>query len=177
MRYKLRDLRIFPFVMIVLFFLMVLLNLRSKSRSHLAPAVIGAGAQNPSQAMFNEFEAIMLKAGSKNTEDTMGVSQFEIKTNEKWEEIQCRLKYRMKKEGDLFFIFSWFHENTLMKHDTIWYSASENTAMSRYMVERKETGHWSVDIGLKDNILLKTLCFEVSAGKEPAHFRSLKTDF
>ena len=175
MRYKLRDIRIFPFAILLLFFLLVFFNIRAKSRIHSPLSPAGSGAQNPGLDRFDEFTPSLFNYGGGAADDNPS-ARFEITSNEKNEDIQCRVRFRMKKEEDLLLLFSWYRENTLMRQDSLWASGQDTACATHYAVPRNETGNWSVDIALRDNRLLKTLSFTVENRINPRRYRSLKND-
>jgi hypothetical protein len=174
LQYKLRDIRLFPFFILSLFFILVFINLRSKSHSLDRLPLLGRTSPGPASAYFLDFSPAIY--GMRGTvPDTGAVRLFEITANEKEETVACRLNYRLKKESELRLIFSWYRGNTAVRQDSQWISAADTVCNSVLSIPRSETGHWSVDIALKENILLKTLSFEVSTRSEPQRFRSLKS--
>jgi hypothetical protein len=170
LRYNLRDLRIFPIVVLALFLLLIVINLRTRNRLSGAPLTRGAG-KAPSALRFDEFSpAIFDLQDGKAVSDSV----FLITSNEKSEEVMARVRYRTRKDEDQLLIFSWYLGDTLKERDSVWAQAADTACRSVISIPRSDAGHWSVDIALKDNILLSTLCFELVVQNSAQHFRSLK---
>ena len=171
MRYRLREVRIFPIAVLLLFILLMALNLRSKSRPLSDLSLLRQPGRTPASLKFDEFSPAVydVREGRAVTD-----SFFELTSNEKSEEVMCRVKYRTRRDEDQVLIFSWYLGNALKRRDTLWAASSDTLCKSIISIPRNEAGQWSVDISLKENILLSTLCFELTVKSAPRHFRSLK---
>jgi hypothetical protein len=171
LRYNLRDLRIFPIVILLLFFLLIVINLRSRNRLLSNPSLLRESGRTPSAIKFDEFSPRVIDMQDGRL---MSDSLFQLTSNEKSEEVMARVKYRTRKDEDELLIFSWYLDDSIKKRDSVWAQASDTLCKAVILIPRSEAGHWSVDISLKDNILLSTLCFELLVQNTAQHFRSLK---
>ncbi|MFH0922182.1 MAG: hypothetical protein V1913_17700 [Fibrobacterota bacterium] len=176
MTVKLRNLRLFPFLLLICLLLLFAFDVKERRASGNLP---GAGTSAPPLPaaesavpgpVLLEFSAATLDASQPGWP---AADRFGLSPDKREQRVACRVRYRLRENVHTRFLFAWYNENTLFQAETLAPPVTEGTLSSVIAIPRGGAGHWSVDLSLDDETLLRTLDFDTRAhGSAPALYRS-----
>lgn len=172
MKYKLRNIRLFPLLLLFLLIVLFLMNFLGRRTGFELP-VAPEKSQPPAMLRFFSSFAAYLCTGSGEGAALSSQTRFELPPNRREQIVHCCVQYEMKGKAPKSITCAWYRENELQFSEDIYLGQPEDTVTSTLAISRYRTGTWSIDISTGDGVLLSTLVFNMALKAHHGHFRSL----